>query len=364
METGNRPGRTRRAAIKAGAKGTIALAAATSPLGAALHAATGGSGRDVAYICNAMEDTVTVLDVATLKQVGTIRMDWGTKHSVPRWPFSLGSAMVANAPMNATFTPDGKQLWVPCSKGKTIAIVDVKTNTVARRIDLPMDACDVKFTPDGTKAVATLIAESYKKQGGVTIIDVATGTPSPIILTGTQPEEIAVTPDGKRAYNVSKSMWVIDIDKAEVETEIYLPYRCYDVVVSPDGKQVYTGATFGGDKMVVIDNGPGEFGPKVSRVFDANEPCCMAFSPDGSLLYLTSNSKSTLQVYDLFLRMVVMTAPLPPMPAVMALSSDGKTMLIAHNIGDSISVLDTATLKVTSRIKCGDQPNSVTIGRV
>jgi DNA-binding beta-propeller fold protein YncE len=243
-------------------------------------------------------------------------------------------------------------------------VVDTGSNKVVRKIAMPMDACDVKFTPDGRKAVATLIAESFSKQGGVIIIDVASGSLSPIILTGTQPEEIAVTPDGKRAFNLSKSMWVIDIDKAEVETEIYLPHRCYDMVVSPDGKQVYTGSTFGGDKMIVIDNGPGPRGVRVSRIFDANEPCCMEFSPDGSTLYITSNSKSTLQVYDLTLRMVVMTAPLPPMPAVMSLTGDGKTMLIAHNIGDSITVLDTSSLTVTGRIKCGDQPNAVTIGRV
>jgi YVTN family beta-propeller protein len=365
MDTNINKPMTRRDAVTQSATAAVGLAALASPLGAAAVAQTGGkTGREVAYVCNALDDTVSVIDVASRKVVDTIHMDWGVKKKVPRWPFSLGSVMVANSPMNATFMPDHKQLWVPNAKGGNIAIVDTATNKVLRKIETPMDPCDVKFTPDGRKAVATQIGPNYVDQGGVVIIDTATGAVSPLIVMGTQPEEVAVTPDGKRAYNVSKSMWVVDIEKAKFETEVYLPYRCYDVVASPDGKQVYTGATFGGDKMVVLDNGPGPLGVKVSRVFDCNEPCCMEFSPDGSVMYITSNSKSTLQVYDLFLKMIVMTMPLPPMPSVMSLTDDGKTMFLAHNIGDSITVIDTRTMTITGRIKCGDQPNSVIIGRV
>jgi YVTN family beta-propeller protein len=357
---------TRRDAVVKGTAAAVGLAAVASPLGsAALKAAVARSGvREVVYVCNALEDTVTVIDVGSSKVSNTIHMNWGTKRSVPRWPFSLGSVMVANAPMNATFTPDGRNVWVPNAKGRNIAVLDVATNAIVKKIALPMDPCDVKFTPDGRKAIATLIGDTFVTQGGVIIIDVASGSFSPIILTGTQPEQLAITPDGKRVYNVSKSMWVVDVEKAAVECEIYLPYHCYDLAVSPDGKQVYAAASFGGDKIVVIDNGPGPYGVKVTGTIEANEPCCMAFSPEGSLMYVTSNSKSTIQIYDMMLKMVVMTAPVPAMPSEMAITADGKKMFMAHNIGDSISVLDTRTLEVIGRIKCGDQPNSVAIGSV
>jgi YVTN family beta-propeller protein len=353
---------TRRNALAGGTTAALGLAAIASPFGSLARAAA--ATRDVAYVCNSLDDTVTVIDVGSLKTIDTIRMDWGTKRSVPRWPFSLGSVMVANAPMNATFTPDKKHLWVPNAKGRNIAVVDVATNKIVRKIALPMDPCDVNFTPDGSKAIATQIGDTFVTQGGVVIIDVATGTASPLIHTGTQPEELVITPDGKRVYNVSKSMWVIDVEKAVVETEVYLPYHCYDVVVSPNGKQIFTGATFGGDKIVVLENGPGPYAVKVSGTITVNEPCCMAFSPDGSLMYVTSNSQSTIQVVDMMLRMVVITVSVPPMPSVMSLTADGRTMFLAHNIGDSITVIDTKTMGVAARIKCGDQPNSVTIGRV
>jgi hypothetical protein len=71
-----------------------------------------------------------------------------------------------------------------------------------------------------------------------------------------------------------------------------------------------------------------------------------------------------VQIVDLILGMTVMTATVPAMPAVMALTADGSRMLLSHNIGDSISVLETKTLKMVGQIKCGDQPNSVAIGRV
>jgi YVTN family beta-propeller protein len=327
-------------------------------------AATGRAPREVAYVCNGGDDTVAVVDVATLKVIDTIHMDWGTKHPVPRWPLSLGNVMVANAPMNATFTPDKKNIWVPNSKGRNIAVVDVHTNAIVRKITLPMDPCDVVFTPDGSKAIATLIGDSFFAPGGVIIIDVASDSLSPIILTGTQPEQLAITPDGKRVYNISKSMWVVDVEKAAVECEVYLPYRCYDLIVSPDGKRVYTGATFGGNKIVVVENGPQAWGVKVTGTLDVNQPCSMAFSQDGTLMYVTSNADSTLQIVDLRMGLVVMTATMPAMPSVMSLTADGSKIFLAHNTGDLISVVDVGTLEVITRIKCGDQPNSVAIGLV
>lgn len=352
---------TRRAAIE---RGTSAAAGLWAMSTAGAVFAKAGKPRELAYVCNALADSVTVIDVAAGAVLTTIPFDWGTKRLIPRWPASLGSVMRANAPMNATFTPDRKHVWVPNSKGRNIAVIDTATQAVARKITLPMDPCDVNFTPDGKRAVATLIGDSVYQQGGLIIIDVATGELSAPILTGTQPEELAITPDGKRVFNIAKSMWVVDLDKAVVMREVYLPYRCYDVVVSPDGKQAFTGSTFGGDKIVVVENAAEPKDIVVSGTIDANEPCCMTFSHDGKLMYVTSNAKRTVQIIDMATRKVIRTGEVPEMPAVMALTQKGDKLFVAHNIGDSITVVDASSLAVLGRIKCGDQPNSVAIATV
>jgi YVTN family beta-propeller protein len=355
---------SRRMALSHCAKAGVGMAAGLSAPGSSLLAAAPRARRELAYVCNALDDSVTVIDVPAGKILTTIPFDWGTKRLVPRWPASLGSVMRANAPMNATFTPDRRQVWVPNSKGRNIAVIDTAANKVVRRITLPMDPCDVNFTPDGRRAVATLIGDTVYQQGGLIIIDVASGALSAPILTGTQPEELAITPDGKRVYQISKSMWVVDIDKAVVEREVYLPLRGYDVVVSPDGKQAFTGSTFGGDKIIVVENASEPKGIVVSGMIDANEPCCMIFSHDGRLMYVTSNSKNTVQIIDMATRKIVRTGQVPQMPAVMALTANGDKLYVAHNIGDSVTVVDARSLAVLGRIKCGDQPNSVAIAQV
>jgi YVTN family beta-propeller protein len=350
---------SRRQALQGAAACGLGAAALTSPLGSAALAAP--RSRELAYVCNSGDDTVAVIDVATNKVATVIHMDWGTKKAVPRWPASRGMKMIANAPMNATFTPDRRQVWVPNSKGRNIAVIDTATSTVARVVELPMDPCDVNFTPDGRKAIATLIGDTIYQQGGLIIIDTATSALSAPILTGTQPEELAITPDGKRVYQISRSMWVVDVEKAVVEREVYLPYRGYDVVITPDGKQVFTGSTFGGDKIVVVENGPTPRDIVVSGTIDVAEPCCMTFSRDGRRMYVTSNSKNLVQIVDLATRKVVKTGAVPEMPGVMALTRRGDRLFVAHNSGDSVTVVDAETLGVLARIRCGDQPNSVAI---
>jgi YVTN family beta-propeller protein len=333
-----------------------------SAASAAQAATSSDQKKELAYVCNSLDDSVTVIDVATNRVVNTVRMDFGKKRTIPRWP--SGEAFVANAPMNAAFTPDRKQVWVPNSKGRNVAVIDVTSNSVLKRIDLVMDPCEVAFTPDGQRAIVSLIGDTIYSQGAVTVIDVPSGKPSPPILIGTQPEELALTPDGARAYVVSKSLWVIDVAKGSIEREVYLPYRCYDAVVSPDGKHVYVSATFGAPKIVIVDNASDTKNIVVSGAIDVEVPCGMAFSPDRRLMYVTSNSANSVQIVDLQTKKVIKTGAVPKMPGVIALTAQGDRAYVAHAAGHDVTVIKTDTLEVVDSIRCGDQPNSVAIAVV
>jgi sugar lactone lactonase YvrE len=318
--------------------------------------------REVAYVCNSYGDTISVVDVARQRVWRTIRMDFGTPRTISRWP--SGQVTIANAPMNARLSRDGRQLWAPNSQGGNIAVIDVATREIVSTIDLPLGPCDIDFTPDGRQAVITLIGASTNRQGALGFIDVERGVLTSHAMIGTQPEELALTHDGKRAFAVSKSLWVYDVEANAVEAEVHLPHRCYDSLLSPDGSKLYVGALWDADKLLVIENDPDPRRIRIAHVIEANVPCCMAFTPDGSHMYVTSAAKNTIQLVDLQANRVVNTAPLPGMPSFIALTQRGDRAIVCHSGGQAVTLVDTASLRVLGSIPTGEGPSSIAMGFV
>jgi len=226
--------------------------------------------------------------------------------------------------------------------------------------DLKMKPNDIEFTRDGRRAVVSLLGRTTGKQGAVTVLDVSTGKATNPIMIGTQPEELVLTHDDKRAYVVSKSLWVIDVDANEVDTEIHLPYWCYDAVLSPDGKRLYLTATFGADKIVIVDIQKN----RVSGTIDVLMPACMAFNRDGQRIIVSNVYNNSVQVVDLQTGESTKPAPVGELPSFIALTQDGSRAFICHPASDYVTVIDTETLAVIGTIKVDLGPCAVAIGMV
>lgn len=313
-------------------------------------------GTEVAYVANSYADTLSVIDVATCSLVETIAMDFGEPHAVQRWP--EGEVQLANTPMNPKFTPDGTQLYVPNPEGHNLAVVDVATSEIVEVIELAMKPCDIEFAPDGSRAVVSLLGRVTGKQGALTVLDVPAHTTSPPVMVGTQPEELVLTADGSRAYIVSKSLWVIDVDANEVDAEIHLPEWCYDAVLSPDGAHLYLTATFGGAKLVVVDTAAN----KVSDSIDVLMPACMAFTQDPNRLLVSNVYDGSMQSVDLTTKEVSDPVPVGELPSYIALTLDGARALVCHPANDYVTMIDTTTLEVLDRVEVDLGPCALAIG--
>jgi YVTN family beta-propeller protein len=88
-------------------------------------------------------------------------------------------------------------------------VIDTTTHTVIATIPVGLFPGDVAISPDGTRAYTPSIFNQT-----VSVIDTATNTVIDNVL-GVAASAIAVTPDGARAYAVSSSgVFVIVIDPA------------------------------------------------------------------------------------------------------------------------------------------------------
>jgi YVTN family beta-propeller protein len=96
----------------------------------------------------------------------------------------------------------------PNAGADTVSVIDTATNTVVATVGVGINPFDVAITPDGTRAY-----EMNQGSSSVSVIDTTTNTVVATVGVGGQPQGVAITPDGTSAYVTnagSNSVSVID----------------------------------------------------------------------------------------------------------------------------------------------------------
>lgn len=242
----------------------------------------------------------------------------------------------------------------------TVSVIDTANNSVVATIELGSTAFDVAITPDGTRAYVAINAANR-----VAVIDTETNT----VLTnidvspGGGPKGIAITPDGTRAY-VTKgedTVAVIDIVTNTVVDRINIgDRRPHGVAITPNGAFAYVANQF--NDVTVIDTATNTV---VATVEDRGSHNWVAITPDGTRAYVTNERVDTVSVIDTTTNQVVGTVDVSPerAPRGIAITPDGAFAYEANSFGgsNSVSVIDTATNTVVTTIAVGGSPEGIAI---
>ncbi|MDC8011030.1 beta-propeller fold lactonase family protein [Tahibacter soli] len=139
-----------------------------------------------AYVANADNNSVSVIDTATNSVVATIP--------------------VGNLPSAVAVRPDGARAYVANFGSDNVSVIDTATNTVTTTIAVGNGPRGVAFRPVGTRAYVTNYGGS-----AVSAIDTATNTVTATIPVGTFLHGVAFRPDGARAYVVSYVAYTVSV---------------------------------------------------------------------------------------------------------------------------------------------------------
>ncbi len=185
-------------------------------------------------------------------------------------------------------SPDGKYLYVSLSPGLSQegdgALAVLKTDTMERiaEIDTVVGSSHVAVTPNGSQVwLAHANAEK------VSVIDTKTNTVVKIIQVGKVPNEVAVSPDGKWAFvaNVESDLVsVIDIETLQVVKTIQAGDGPHGVTVSPNGRELWVSSRNSFD-VTIIDTATLERKAIIPTGGSANH---VAFSQNGEWAYVTN----------------------------------------------------------------------------
>jgi YVTN family beta-propeller protein len=214
----------------------------------------------------------------------------------------------------------------------------------------------------GAKPLTGTLVVVNKRDGTVSLVDLATRAITGTVPTGEGPHEAAVSPDGHWAlvsnYGPEQApgttLTLIDVEMGSLERTISLGHRRpHGVVWLPDGKTVLVTAELD-SALLVVDVPRGV----VTSVIPLGTPGAhlIALSVDGASAFVSNVVGSSVTRVDVAARRATATAVLPAGAEGIALRPDGSEVWVSSRTANRITVLSAADLSVVTTIESGDYP--------
>ncbi len=325
------------------ARPATGLAEATSSVSPSPVAATSSSGETV-YVFNVGSKDVTLID-ALSRQVRETR--------------PLGAAVRWLS--NEQSYWDGRLVWTydfPNNRLQAIAI-DPHDVAITRTVDDlgTGPGHSLMLLPDKKKAAINVAGDNV-----VAVLDIASGQVERKVPTGKFPCDLHFTPDGRYAFTPERdqdTVTKIDLATWQVVKTVRFPdgSKPYMLRVSPDGKEVWvqtgaanTNVVLSVDDLSVLATEPCGKGPVTN-----------AWTPDRKYSFVTNSSDTFASVFDARTFKEVKRLSVGQGGSNIGFTKDGQTGFISVTGANAVAVVDLAKLDVVAQIKAGTQPQGLIV---
>jgi YVTN family beta-propeller protein len=264
--------------------------------------------------------------------------------------FILGLALPVCRPVSLSAAPFA---YITNSGDNTVSVLDTATNTVTATVPVGTNPQAVAVSPDGTRVYVSNAAI-----GSVSILDTATNTVVATVSVGSGPFGLAVTPDGGRVYVSNYNDYTVSvIDTATNTVATTLPIGKWPcgVAVAPDGSRVYVGV-YGDDSVAILDTATNTV---TATVPVGTAPWGLALTPDGAHLYVANYLSNDVSVISTATNTVTATVPVAPNPHGIAVTPDGAQVYVANFAASSVWVLATASNTAIAAVPVGGGADGV-----
>ncbi len=312
----------------------------------------------MAYASNEKDNTVSVIDLSTMKVVRTVP--------------------TGQRPRGMALTSDGGRLLVCLGDSNRIDIYDTKTWKIVGSIDTPDPEYAALREPGDNPLYV-----SNENNALVTVWNIDTQKMLVQTPTGVEPEGMAVSPDGQLIVNTTETTSMAQFfsySTGKNIANVLVPPRPRWAAFTHDGSEVWVSSELGGTVTVidaktfkVLDTLhftiPGlrstfiqPVGINITRddklAFVALGPAnrvAVVSVPEHKVLSYVSTGKS---VYDPTVKKYLLVGQ---RPWHMEFTPDEKYLLTANGLSNDISVIRVSDLKVINTIPVGQQPWMVLI---
>jgi YVTN family beta-propeller protein len=247
----------------------------------------------------------------------------------------------------------------PANKGADgIGVVDTRTLVLNRVIRGVSDPEQVAVSSDGRQ----LYVASEDTGKGV-VIDIATGAVLAQLSVGGEPEGVTVVPSRSIAYFTSEtdnSVSLVDTEKLQVLQTLQVGQRPRDVAVSRDGSRAYvTGETDA--SLTVIDEHTETVLRRLKVPGEGARPKGVVVSRDGRRVFVSTGRGGEIVAFDASTLQVLGSVRVGARPWGLALSPDDRYIYSANGPSDDVSVVATDKMQVEATIKVGKRPWGIVV---
>ncbi len=287
------------------------------------------SGDGVVSAHNMMyRHSVTVYDAKSFELLQTIP----DSVSLKDFGFSKNSGKYKGAPVEGTFSPDGKYLYV-----SNYAMYGKGFNKEGTDTCSPADGYDKSF-------VYRINRSNYQIDS--------------IYSVGSVPKVVEITPDNKYvlvANWCSYTVSVISIEQNKVVKTVKIGRYPRGIAINSDSSKAYV-AEMGGNRIHVINLQ--DFSTTFIPI--GSNPRAIVLSPDNSTMYVTMNLSGRVASWDLVSNKPGKSVRTGEAARSLAISADGSALYVVNYKSDTMSRVRTSDMTVTQNIKVCDEPIGIT----
>ncbi|GAA2883624.1 YncE family protein [Streptosporangium fragile] len=356
------------------------------------------SAREVLLVGNAKGGTVSFLDAATYRNLGSLNAvpDLAERlramNPVERAGYETVNRIQGYRKLvdDMALSPDGRTLYVSRGNLSDAVAFDVASGRMLWRYKIEGFKADhAALSPDGTRFIVSATTASAAQ-----VLDTATGRLVTNIPTGTYPHANDYSPDGRFLYNSSigitslpralnalkgaRQLTIVDGATLKVLKKYTFEYGIRPAVFTPDNRTMYTQFSYL-NGLAEVDLTTGKVTRRVELPFSEagrrlpvddypqnSAHHGMAMSGDGGGLCVAGTIDDYVAIVDrpgLTARGYVHydTGSLPYWTTT---SADGRRCFVSLSERNEISVVDYGTAREVARVPVGDFPQRERLGRV
>src|SRR5262249_44034820 len=235
------------------------------------------------FVTNEASGDLTVIDPVKMEALGTIPLGKRARGIHPSNDGKLLYVALSGSPL-APPGVDESTLPPPDKSADGIGIFDIAQNKMLRKVPGGSDPEQFAVSRDGK-----VLYVSNEDAAGLSFVDPSNGNVSKTLPTGEEPEGVMMSPDAKLVFVTSENdgtVAVVDLATEQVTKKIQVGRRPRGIAFLPDGSRAYI--TNENDAAVsVIDVKKLEVSGTIP-LGAGMKPMGIAVSKDGSTLYVTT----------------------------------------------------------------------------
>jgi YVTN family beta-propeller protein len=271
---------------------------------------------------------------------------------VRKVPVAIFTLLLGSSPEQA-----GGFVYVSNIGDDTVSVFSTATNTVVDTVPVGSQPIDIAITPDGAFVYVS------HQAAPMAVISTSTNTMVDTVAGNTQgitSSSIAIKPDGAFVYLATgAAVLVIETATNMVVDTIPIASGAWGVTITPDGSALYVSDSGIDGSVSVISTATNTI---VDTVPVGEGPIALLVTPDGAFVYVTNLgltfATSSVSVIATATNTVVDTIPARTPAAAgvgngprnMVITPDGTQIYVGNNLSFDISVIATATNTVTATI--------------